>query len=100
MRMRARAAPDGERRPCSHSWRVRLEMFKTPANCACERPVLWRACTTSFASTLVTRAACPAFISRTDCKSFKPRASPEETRFLVGGWLAIFDFLSNCLEYM
>ena len=45
----------------------------------------------------MTRTARPAFISRTDRRSLKPRASPEETA-LIGVSLAIFDFLSNCFE--
>ena len=51
MRISACAAPDGERRPCSHSCRVRLEMLSAEANSACDMPVLCLASTTSFCAT-------------------------------------------------
>ena len=55
--LRSWAAPEGERRPCSHSCNVRLEMLKAAANSACDRPVPWRTSVTSFGATSVVRVA-------------------------------------------
>lgn len=76
IRINACAAPDGERRPCSHAWSVRLEMLRAAANSACDRPVPWRASTTSFGATSVARTKLRALISRTDCRNFSPSSPP------------------------
>ena len=44
---KVRAAPVGERRPCSHCCKVRVDMPSKPAYCACERPEAKRAFTIS-----------------------------------------------------
>ena len=55
--IRACAAPEGLRRPCSHSCNVRGEIFKARANCAWESPVRRRAEATSWVLTSVVLAA-------------------------------------------
>src|SRR5208283_4914752 len=54
-----RAAPDGARRPCSHSCKVRTDTPSSVANFACERPVRSRIVVTE--GTLTTRPISPRF---------------------------------------
>src|SRR4051812_29930710 len=72
-------------------------MPRASANCVCDNPDFCLAWATSLGSTFVTRAVCPAFISRTDFSSFRPRSSPAEG-FEVR--LTIFNLLTYCLEQM
>src|SRR5882672_2365081 len=61
-RINVRAAPEGARRPCSHSCRVRTETPSNLANWDCERPVCSR--TSATAGIFVTRPCSPRLISR------------------------------------
>lgn len=54
-----RAAPDGSRRPCSHSCKVRTDTPSNFANAACDRPTLIRASVAAETATLVTRPSPP-----------------------------------------
>src|SRR5580658_1585014 len=95
---RALAAPDGCRRPCSHSWSVRVDTPNTCANRACERPERVRASVIADTGMRWTRAALPAFISCTARSSSSPMlrlASRLRRSFSV-----IFDIycLSNFLQ--
>src|SRR5437667_1632864 len=56
---RVRAAPDGARRPCSHSWSVRTDTPSREANFAWESPVRSRMVATG--GTLTTRPTSPRF---------------------------------------
>src|SRR3990167_5619815 len=65
-----RAAPEGARRPCSHSWSVRTD---TPRSCAkrdCERPVRSRMDVTE--GTFITRPCSPRLISRIPSSISRP----------------------------
>lgn len=75
---------------------MRLEIHSALANCVWLSPVCWRAAATSFGSTLVTRAALPVFISRTDWSSLSPSSSPVIVCSVCG--LAIFKSLTNSFE--
>src|SRR5258707_6977435 len=95
---RALAAPDGCRRPCSHSWSVRVDTPSTCANRACERPERVRASVIADTGMRWTRAALPAFISCTARSNSSPMlrlASRLRRSFSV-----IFDIycLSNFLQ--
>lgn len=68
-RSRVRAAPLGWRRPCSQSCKVRTDTPISRANSGCVMPSCERALAASVSGTSVTRAACPAFICRTDSSS-------------------------------
>jgi hypothetical protein len=54
------AAPDGCRRPCSHSWSVRVDTPSTCANRACERPERVRASLMADTGMRCTRAGISA----------------------------------------
>src|SRR2546430_8925870 len=56
---RVRAAPDGARRPCSHSWSVRTDTPSSDANFAWESPVRSRMVATG--GTVITRPTSPRF---------------------------------------
>src|SRR5208282_1031754 len=56
-RSNVRAAPEGARRPCSHSCKVRTETPRSAANFACERPVPSRIVATE--GTFTTRPTSP-----------------------------------------
>src|SRR5690606_2916726 len=88
------AGPEGLRRPCSHSCRVRGEMCSTSANSRCVRPVLLLACATSLGCTWQILATFAAFISFTDWRSLLPMSSP------VSVSLLIFQHLTNRLQDM
>src|SRR5690554_5496779 len=81
--MSAFAGPEGLRRPCSHSCKVRGEIFSASANSIWVRPVLPRASATSLGATFVTRAALPAFISLTDWSSLLPSSSARRVSLLI-----------------
>src|SRR5690606_17922767 len=81
-----RAAPDGARRPCSHSCSVRTETPNRRANSAWDSPVFSR--TPDTDGTVVTRPCSPRLISRIPSRISRPMF-----RFL----LAIY-FLLNLLE--
>ncbi|TDP61789.1 hypothetical protein DES47_1101 [Roseateles toxinivorans] len=70
MASNVRAAPLGCFRPCSQPCKVRTDTPISAANCDCESPVLCRASITGEETT----RTCPAFISRTDCRSSAARS--------------------------
>ncbi len=67
---RVRAAPEGARRPCSQSCRVRTDMPSSWAKRAWVRPVLFLVLATS--GTLITRPYSPRLISRRLCRISVP----------------------------
>src|SRR5688572_19507112 len=62
MSRRVLAAPEGARRPCSHSCSVRTDTPSKVANFNCERPVFSRTLDTD--GTFVIRPCCPRLIWR------------------------------------
>src|SRR5258706_638803 len=70
MRSNVRAAPDGARRPCSHSCSVRTETPSSCANCDWDKPVLSR--TTATGGIVMIRPCSPLLISRIPSKISNP----------------------------
>ena len=70
MRNNVRAAPDGSRRPCSHSCKVRTETQSSFANAYCDTPYFIRASVAAVTATLVTRASPRLAWRRDSSKSF------------------------------
>jgi hypothetical protein len=77
-----RAAPEGARRPCSQSCRVRTETPISSANCPCDRPVLARILATL--GMLVTRPYSPRLSWRRPSRISRPmfRLALDIFRFL------------------
>jgi hypothetical protein len=67
---KVRAAPDGARRPCSHSCRVRTETPSRRANTVWDRPVFSRMLATE--GRVVTRPCSPRLISRIPSRISRP----------------------------
>ena len=88
MRSSVRAAPEGKRRPCSHSCRVRTETPSSRANCLWERPVFSRIVDTD--GTLMIRPCSPRLISRIPSSISNPIS-----RFALG-----IDFFLDLLQNM
>src|SRR5215831_14388183 len=85
---RVRAAPDGARRPCSHSWRVLTDTPSNAANFAWESPVRSRMVATG--GTLITRPTWPRFNWRSPSRISIPM-------FRFAGVLAI-EFVLDLFE--
>src|SRR3954466_13547755 len=84
-----RAGPDGTRRPCSHSRRVRTETPSRRANSDCDKPT--RARVSDTGGNVMTRPTSPRLIWRMPSKISAPIS-----RFR---FLAIFDFLPNLCQH-
>src|SRR2546422_137432 len=67
---KVRAAPEGARRPCSQSCRVRTDTPSNWAKRACDRPVFCLVLATS--GTLITRPNLPRLSSRSPCRISAP----------------------------
>ena len=84
------AAREGERRPCSHSCRVRTETPSKPANCDWLSPDLIRAETTGETSTLVPFLAIISLTDLRNSAAISREDSKESSASSVNGF---FDFI-------